>query len=139
MLPDSTYKLLKQKHVAIDRKMLRAKALALMAKMDPDAAKWFKGSPDFMRAFESKRKISRRRATTSAPKLPPGQTKESMRQLFLARAAFLVQTHGIRADLVFGADETAQYLTPAKGTTLETTGAANVNVLGSGLLHSQKS
>jgi hypothetical protein len=113
--------------------VLRAKALSLVQQQQPEAAQWFKGSPDFFRAFEKKNNLSMRRKTTSAPKLPPGETQESMRSVFLARGASIVQLNGIPDFLVFGADETAQHLTPAKNSTLEVKGAKNVQVLGSGL------
>jgi hypothetical protein len=119
--------------VGIDRKVIRSKALSLVQKLQPDASEWFKASPDFLRAFEKNNKLSLRRKTTSAPKLPPGETQESMRHVFLARGAWIVNTNGIPDFLVFAADETAQHLTPAKNTTLELTGAKNIHVLGSGL------
>ena len=121
-----------QKNVAIDRTLLRAKALALVKKLDSEAAKWFKGSHNFFCAFENTHKISKRRTTSSVPTLPEGQTKESMRHIFLAHVADVVQTHGIPPNLVFQADETAQYLMPASKTTLEPVSAANVVVVGQG-------
>jgi hypothetical protein len=87
-----------------------------------------------MRALLAELDLSHRRATTSAPKLPEGVTKDELREIYLARLASLVRTQLIPGYLVVFADETNLFLVPSRDTTLEVKGAKNVQILGHGAL-----
>lgn len=113
----------------MSRTTLRARVIALVKKWQPDVAGNFKASRNFMRAFLATHDITQRRATTSAPKLPPGMTKDGFRELFLARVRFMVDMYNIPNYFVISADETGVFLAPAVHSTLSKKGEKNVPVL----------
>jgi hypothetical protein len=116
----------------MSRAAFRARVIAIVKKLQPGIGGTFKASRNFMRAFLAKHDIVQRRATTSAPKLPEGMTKDGFRELFLARVRDVIKTNLIPDYMVISADETGVFLTPAMSSTLASKGAKNVPVLFSG-------
>jgi hypothetical protein len=118
----------------VSRGDLKVRIQALVREYSPKAAETFKASENFMRGLLSDLDIVHRRATTSAPKIPDGVSKDELREIYLARLAHIVRSYQIPSYMAIFADETNLFLVPSRNTTLEAKGAKYVQILGQGAL-----
>ena len=108
----------------------------LLLKTEDNPSGFFVASEKFLKRFEEEYRLTRRRITSSgtAGLLPPGMTRDCMRQLLRARLAHIIHVAAVEGqgyasippELVVGADETGIHLVPIQSTVLATKGSKQV-------------
>lgn len=121
---------LRSEGVAVSRRLLRAQVISELQKNCSKILKseggWLTCGERMMKSLEAELNVSRRKATTA--KRGSVESKENMREIFIARVSYVCNTHDIPRSLVFHMDETSVSLLPTEKRTLHSRGAKAVPI-----------